>query len=153
MNHTLEALKQDAARYRMVKSKKWMEPGLEATIDAAIASQALEAVPAAVPARYWMDDKALEVARQFTSDTDGRGRAALQCAVIEAMQFAIGQPPAVPVVPAQALQTALDAAMGVLVQIADTPRNKGARQQAYAASVFLKTQLDSAAHGITGAPS
>ena len=35
-----DALRLDAARYRMVKEKKWMEPWLEATIDAEIAKEA-----------------------------------------------------------------------------------------------------------------
>lgn len=33
---TYLALRADAGRYRMIKEKHWMEPGLEATIDAAI---------------------------------------------------------------------------------------------------------------------
>lgn len=33
----IDSLRQDADRYRMIKTKRWMEPGLEPTIDAAIA--------------------------------------------------------------------------------------------------------------------
>ena len=39
------------------------------------------------------------------------------------------------------LRTALDVAMTTLDQIATTPRNKGARINAYATREFLRTQL------------
>ena len=40
------------------------------------------------------------------------------------------------------LRTALDVAMTTLEQIATTPRNKGARRNAYATREFLRTQLE-----------